>query len=405
MEVPAGRTTVILGANGAGKTTLLKTIAGLLRPRPGGRILFEGRSIERDPPHCMVAAGIALVPEGRRLFGDMTVIDNLRMGAYTPHARADEARRLDQQLTLFPRLAERRQQLARTMSGGEQQMLAIARALMSEPKLLLLDEPSLGLGPKLVKDLFAILRAIGRSGQSVVLVEQNVRQSLRLADYVYVLENGRIERSGSVAELEKDAAIQKAYLGLTAERRPERAQFPARASLVRRAGLSTRSRAASPRANRTVSKRSNQWQISLDGSGGSGFFHPFARTVAPRPAKPVAVRRGAADAPSSTASLSPRRTHSDSDHRRLCQPAGASAQAVTPRPAWAKPRCTAHQPTPRNAAIALSASYLVANGLRKPPPSPPSTGEPAPAGLAAGCAGGTGAPTPGDGAACPLRDS
>ena len=179
LDVPAGRTTVILGANGAGKTTLLKTIAGLLRPSPGGRIMFEGRSIEREPPHAMVAAGIALVPEGRRLFGDMTVIDNLRMGAYTPHARADEARRLDRQLMLFPRLAERRGQLARTMSGGEQQMLAIARALMSEPKLLLLDEPSLGLGPKLVKDLFAILRAIGSGGQSVVLVEQNVRQSLQ----------------------------------------------------------------------------------------------------------------------------------------------------------------------------------------------------------------------------------
>ncbi len=243
LDVPAGRTTVILGANGAGKTTLLKTIAGLLRPAPGGRILFEGRAIERDPPHAMVAAGIALVPEGRRLFGDMTVIDNLRMGAYTPHARADATRRLERQLELFPRLAERRDQLARTMSGGEQQMLAVARALMSEPKLLLLDEPSLGLSPRLVKDLFAILRAIGRGGQSVVLVEQNVRQSLRLADHVYVLENGRIERSGSVAEIEKDAAIQKAYLGIAPSASPP---SPRRAS--RPEDLSTRSPAASPRA-------------------------------------------------------------------------------------------------------------------------------------------------------------
>ena len=129
----------------------------------------------------MVAAGIALVPEGRRLFGDMTVIDNLRMGAYTPHARANEGRQLEKQLALFPLLAQRRNQLAKTMSGGEQQMLAIARALMSEPKILLLDEPSLGLGPRLVKDLFATLRTITQRGQSVVLVEQNVHQSLRLA--------------------------------------------------------------------------------------------------------------------------------------------------------------------------------------------------------------------------------
>src|SRR5262245_63956262 len=158
LDIEAGRTTVILGANGAGKTTLLKAIAGLLRPLPGGRILFEGRAIEGEPMHRMVAAGIALVPEGRRLFGEMTVIDNLRMGAYPRHVRANAARQLEKQLALFPRLAERRGQLAKTMSGGEQQMLAIARALMSEPKLLLLDEPSLGLGPRLVRDLFATLR-------------------------------------------------------------------------------------------------------------------------------------------------------------------------------------------------------------------------------------------------------
>ena len=227
LDVESGRTTVILGANGAGKTTLLKTIAGLVRPQPGGRILFEGRAIENEPPHRIVAAGIALVPEGRRLFGDMTVIENLRMGAYTPHARANEGRQLEKQLALFPRLAERRNQLAKTMSGGEQQMLAIARALMSEPKILLLDEPSLGLGPRLVKDLFATLRTITQRGQSVVLVEQNVHQSLRLADRVYVLENGRIVRSGLASEIQKDAAIQQAYLGLS-DKRPGRG--------VRRAG-------------------------------------------------------------------------------------------------------------------------------------------------------------------------
>jgi branched-chain amino acid transport system ATP-binding protein len=170
LDVDAGRTTVILGANGAGKTTLLKTIAGLLRPRAGGRILFEGRPIEGYAPHSIVAAGIALVPEGRRLFGEMTVLENLRLGAYTEHARANENGQLQKQLQLFPILSERRDQLAKTMSGGEQQMLAIARALMSEPKILLLDEPSLGLSPKLVRELFSTLRTITKSGQSVVLV-------------------------------------------------------------------------------------------------------------------------------------------------------------------------------------------------------------------------------------------
>src|SRR5262245_9581448 len=220
LDVEAGRTTVILGANGAGKTTLLNTIAGLVRPQPGGRILFEGRSIEAEPPHRMVAAGIALVPEGRRLFGQMTVMDNLRMGAYTRHARAGEEGRLSGVLAMFPRLAERRAQLANTMSGGEQQMVAIARALMSGPKLLLLDEPSLGLSPRLVKDLFTALHEIKAHGQSLVLVEQSVRQSLRLADHVYVLENGRIVRSGSPSEIEADEAIQKAYLGFAAKQTP-----------------------------------------------------------------------------------------------------------------------------------------------------------------------------------------
>ncbi len=213
-DVVEGRTTAILGANGAGKTTLLKTIAGLVRPHAGGKILFEDRPIEHEAPHRIVAAGIALVPEGRRLFGEMSVIENLRVGAYPERARANEAQRLDRQLTLFPRLAERRNQIAKTMSGGEQQMLAIARALMSEPRILLLDEPSLGLSPRLVSDLFAVLRRLTESGQSIVLVEQNAHQSLRLADHVYVLENGRIASGGTPEEMRQDQMIQKAYLGL-----------------------------------------------------------------------------------------------------------------------------------------------------------------------------------------------
>lgn len=213
LEVEASKATVILGANGAGKSTLLKTIGGLLHPLPGGRILLDGRNIEREPPHRIIAAGIALVPEGRRLFSEMTVLDNLRMGAYVAHARADVDAMLEQQFALFPRLAERKDQLARTMSGGEQQMLAIGRALMSKPKILLLDEPSLGLSPRLVKDVFAIIRMITAGGQAVVLVEQNVHQSLRLADKVYVLRNGLIVRSGTPREIRDDAVIQQAYLG------------------------------------------------------------------------------------------------------------------------------------------------------------------------------------------------
>jgi branched-chain amino acid transport system ATP-binding protein len=282
LEAPAGQTTVILGANGAGKTTLLKAIGALVKPRPGGHILFNGKSLENLQPHEIVAQGIALVPEGRRLFGDMTVIDNLRLGAYTEHARADEEKQLARMLALFPRLAERRDQLAKTMSGGEQQMLAIGRALMSEPKFLLLDEPSLGLSPRLVKDLFSVLRKITQGGQAVVLVEQNVHQSLRLADRVHVLENGRIVRSGSPSEIEEDKVIQQAYLGLESERtmsvqaetqatsggfynpaaRPAASQAPAAAP---QASAAVRPQAA---ASRAVSK-----------ADAGGFYNPYARSV------------------------------------------------------------------------------------------------------------------------------
>jgi branched-chain amino acid transport system ATP-binding protein len=278
LEAESGRTTVILGANGAGKTTLLKTIAGLVRPRPGGKILFEGRQIEQVPPHRIVAAGIALVPEGRRLFGEMTVIENLRLGAYTERARGDEAAQLERMLELFPRLAERRGQLAKTMSGGEQQMLAIGRALMSEPKILLLDEPSLGLSPRLVKDLFSVLRTITRGGQAVVLVEQNVHQSLRLADQVHVLENGRIVRSGSAAEIEEDKVIQQAYLGLESER-PMAVHIEKPVSAGGFYNPAARSVGAQPAA--AVAQRSEvpmDRASSFNGSGG-GFVNPYARSV------------------------------------------------------------------------------------------------------------------------------
>jgi branched-chain amino acid transport system ATP-binding protein len=284
LDVAAGCTTVILGANGAGKTTLLKTIVGLVRPLPGGRILFEDRAIEADPTHRMVASGIALVPEGRRLFGQMTVIDNLRMGAYARRGRGAEEQRLERVLAMFPRLAERRSQLASTMSGGEQQMVAIARALMSEPRLLLLDEPSLGLSPRLVNELFATLRAIKAHGQSVILVEQSVRQSLRIADFAYVLENGRIVRSGHPAEIEADEAVRKAYLGLVAKRPPATDRVAAAAA----GPVQPRSRgvASAPLGAHLARRKEEQpmehqpmnRQMRMPAEG--GFHHPFARSIA-----------------------------------------------------------------------------------------------------------------------------
>jgi branched-chain amino acid transport system ATP-binding protein len=282
LDAPEGKTTVILGANGAGKTTLLKVIGGLVKPRPGGHILVEGKSLENVPPHEIVANGIALVPEGRRLFPEMTVIENLRLGAFTERARPHEEKQLERMLSLFPRLAERRSQLAKTMSGGEQQMLAIARALMSEPKMLLLDEPSLGLSPRLVKDLFSVLRTITRGGQAVVLVEQNVHQSLRLADRVHVLENGRIVRSGSPSEIEEDKVIQQAYLGLESER-PMAVQVetqvtgggfynPAARPAVAQTATASQKPAAPARAEQAPSAGSKA-------ANAGGFYNPFARSV------------------------------------------------------------------------------------------------------------------------------
>jgi branched-chain amino acid transport system ATP-binding protein len=280
IDVPAARTTVILGANGAGKTTLLKTIAGLVQPKPGSRILFENRPIENQPPHRIVSAGIALVPEGRRLFGEMTVIDNLRLGSYPERARADEARQLEKQLTTFPRLAERRNQLAKTMSGGEQQMLAIARALMSEPKILLLDEPSLGLSPRLIKELFSTLRTITQGGQAVVLVEQNAHQSLRLADIVYVLENGRIHSSGTAAEMQKDAAIARAYLGLKTEPAAA-APLPQTAAQPIAAGgfVNPFARTIGPARDDMRHPPEGDADLIQRGQTMGGFYNPYARAV------------------------------------------------------------------------------------------------------------------------------
>ncbi|MBR0818001.1 ABC transporter ATP-binding protein [Bradyrhizobium liaoningense] len=213
LGIEQGEIVAILGANGAGKSTLLKSIAGLVRPAPGAVIRFDGQSIFELPAHLIVERGIALVPEGRGVFGDLTVAENLQLGAYPARARAGEADRLAKILQLFPRLAERMSQAVRTMSGGEQQMVAIGRALMSNPLLLLLDEPSLGLSPLLSREVFRALTQIRAGGVSVLLVEQNARASLDLADRVYLIESGRNAGSGLAAAMKNDPEIQRAYLG------------------------------------------------------------------------------------------------------------------------------------------------------------------------------------------------
>jgi branched-chain amino acid transport system ATP-binding protein len=212
LEVAAGEVVAVLGANGVGKTTLNKTISGLVRAS-AGTISFAGARIERAAPPAIVRAGLIHVPEGRRIFPNLTVRENLELGAYA-RARANRASNLDRVFATFPRLRERTAQLAGTLSGGEQQMLAIGRGLMAEPRLLILDEPSLGLSPLLVEELFALIARIAAEGLAVMLVEQNVVQSLDLARRAYVLENGAVVMQGPAAELARNPDLERAYLGL-----------------------------------------------------------------------------------------------------------------------------------------------------------------------------------------------
>ncbi len=213
LEVAAGSITALVGSNGAGKTTLMRAIAGLL-PLAGGQILLDGVDIGLAPTHRRIELGLALVPEGRLIFPDFTVEENLKIGAIARHARPGRQRRLDEMFALFPRLRERRGQAGGTLSGGEQQMLALARGMMAGPRLLLLDEPSLGLAPIVVEQLFDVIPRIREAGVTVFIVEQDVRASLALADTAYVMENGRIVRTGPAAPLLDDPSIKEAYLGL-----------------------------------------------------------------------------------------------------------------------------------------------------------------------------------------------
>ena len=213
LEVRKGEAVAVIGPNGAGKTTLMRVISGLIRPTVGS-ISMEGADLVRTPAHRIVEAGIAHVPESRRLFPRMTVEDNLRMGGFTPSARPKFQQRLEVVYELFPRLRERRRQLAGSMSGGEQQMCAIGRALMSEPRLLLLDEPSAGLAPVIVEQVFELVKRLRAGGLTVLIVEQNVQQVLRVVERAYLIKAGSIRTRGTAAELLASDTIREAYLGV-----------------------------------------------------------------------------------------------------------------------------------------------------------------------------------------------
>ncbi len=211
-EVNAGEIVTLIGANGAGKTTIMHTTSGIIKPQVG-TITFDGKDITHTRAHTIVEMGMAQVPEGRRVFATMSVKENLEMGAYSRKDKGDIEADYDMVYARFPRLKERRKQLAGTMSGGEQQMLAIARALMSRPKLMLLDEPSMGLAPILVDEVFNIIRDINKDGTTILLVEQNAHKALSIADHAYVLETGKVVLAGKAKELLSDDAVKKAYLG------------------------------------------------------------------------------------------------------------------------------------------------------------------------------------------------
>jgi len=213
VEISEGEIVAVVGANGAGKTTMLKTVSGLLRPT-AGRISLDDRRIDLLSPAEIVELGVIHVPEGRKLFPEMTVLDNLLVGGYPPGARSRRPQRLERVFTVFPRLAERRRQLAGTLSGGEQQMVAIGRGLMAGPRILMLDEPSLGLAPIMVQEMFGVIGEINRTGVTVLLVEQNTEHALALAHRGFVLESGRVALRGTGRELLASPQVREAYLGL-----------------------------------------------------------------------------------------------------------------------------------------------------------------------------------------------
>lgn len=211
-DVNEGEIIALIGANGAGKTTILHTITGLIQAKKGS-IVFDGKELTKTPPHKIVSMGMAHVPEGRRIFQQLSVLENLKLGAYTRKDKSKIASTLKMVYERFPRLEERKNQVAGTLSGGEQQMLAMGRALMSKPRIILMDEPSMGLSPLLVSEIFDIIKVINESGTTVLLVEQNAKKALSIADRAYVLETGNITLSGDAKDLINDESVKKAYLG------------------------------------------------------------------------------------------------------------------------------------------------------------------------------------------------
>lgn len=211
-DVNEGEIIALIGANGAGKTTILHTITGLIQAKKGS-IVFDGKELTKTPPHKIVSMGMAHVPEGRRIFQQLSVLENLKLGAYTRKDKSEIASTLKMVYERFPRLEERKNQVAGTLSGGEQQMLAMGRAIMSKPRIILMDEPSMGLSPLLVSEIFDIIKVINESGTTVLLVEQNAKKALSIADRAYVLETGNITLSGDAKDLINDESVKKAYLG------------------------------------------------------------------------------------------------------------------------------------------------------------------------------------------------
>lgn len=211
-HVDKGEVVALIGANGAGKTTILHTLTGLIAPK-SGKVIYEGKNITKVPGHKIVSMGMAHVPEGRRVFSQLTVYQNLKLGAYTRSNKKEIAQTLENVYERFPRLEERKNQIAGTLSGGEQQMLAMGRALMSHPQIILMDEPSMGLSPIFVNEIFDIIKEVSKSGTTVLLVEQNAKKALAIADRAYVLETGNIVKEGKASELLNDDSIKKAYLG------------------------------------------------------------------------------------------------------------------------------------------------------------------------------------------------
>lgn len=211
-DVNEGEIIALIGANGAGKTTILHTITGLIQAKKGS-IVFDGKELTKTPPHKIVSMGMAHVPEGRRIFQQLSVLENLKLGAYTRKDKSEISSTLKMVYERFPRLEERKNQVAGTLSGGEQQMLAMGRALMSKPRIILMDEPSMGLSPLLVSEIFDIIKVINESGTTVLLVEQNAKKALSIADRAYVLETGNITLSGDAKDLINDESVKKAYLG------------------------------------------------------------------------------------------------------------------------------------------------------------------------------------------------